>query len=234
MNFSIVFAVLNEEKNIRPLITSIKKTLKDIKYELIFVDDSSSDNTAREIKKMSKKNIKYYLRKNKKDIVQSIIMGIQKSKYNNIITMDSDLQHNPKYLPIMIKKYQNNRADFVVGVRNFEEDKGLSKIRLMGSKTLCFIYNFFLGYKVSDPMTGFSIFKKKIFTKYHSKLYGKGWKLLADLIYNKENFKIIESKINFDKRLYHYSKINLSVLLNVIGLFLYKLYLLKIKTWLTL
>lgn len=229
MNFSIVFAVLNEEKNIRPLITSIKKTLKDIKYELIFVDDSSSDNTAREIKKMLKKNIKYYLRKNKKDIAQSIIMGIQKSKYNNIITMDSDLQHNPKYLPIMIKKYQNNRADFVVGVRNFEEDKGLSKIRLMGSKTLCFIYNFFLGYKVSDPMTGFSIFKKKIFTKYHSKLYGKGWKLLADLIYNKENFKIIESKINFDKRLYHYSKINLSVLLNVIGLFLYKLYLLKIR-----
>lgn len=229
MNFSIVFAVLNEEKNIRPLITSIKKILKDIKYELIFVDDASSDNTAREIKKMLKKNIKYYLRKNKKDIVKSIIMGIQKSKYNNIITMDSDLQHNPKYLPIMIKKYQNNRADFVVGVRNFKEDKGLSKIRLMGSKALCFIYNFFLGYKVSDPMTGFSIFKKKIFTKYHSKLYGKGWKLLADLIYNKENFKIIESKINFDKRLYHYSKINLSVLLNVIGLFLYKLYLLKIR-----
>jgi dolichol-phosphate mannosyltransferase len=229
MNFSIVFAVLNEEKNIRPLITSIKKTLKDIKHELIFVDDSSSDNTAREIKKFLKKNTKYYLRKNKKDIAQSNIMGIQKSKYNNIIIMDSDLQHNPKYLPIMIKKYKNSRADFVVGVRNFEKNKGLSKIRLLGSRALCFIYNFFLGYKVSDPMTGFSIFKKKIFKKYHSKLYGKGWKLLADLIYNKENFKIIELKINFDKRLYHYSKINFSVLLNVIGLFLYKFYLLKIR-----
>jgi dolichol-phosphate mannosyltransferase len=229
MNFSIIFAVLNEEQNIRPLITSIKKKLKDINYELIFVDDSSSDNTAREIKKFLKNNIKYYLRKNKKDIAQSSIMGIQKSKYNNIIIMDSDLQHNPKYLPIMIKKYENNRADFVVGVRNFEKNKGLSKIRLLGSRALCFIYNFFLGYKVSDPMTGFSIFKKKIFKKYHSKLYGKGWKLLADLIYNKENFKIIELKINFDKRLYHYSKINFSVLLNVIGLFLYKFYLLKIR-----
>jgi len=229
MNFSIIFAVLNEEQNIRPLITSIKKKLKDINYELIFVDDSSSDNTAREIKKFLKKNTKYYLRKDKKDIVQSSIMGIQKSKYNNIIIMDSDLQHNPKYLPIMIKKYENNRADFVVGVRNFEKNKGLSKIRLLGSRALCFIYNFFLGYRVSDPMTGFSIFKKKIFKKYHSKLYGKGWKLLADLIYNKENFKIIELKINFDKRLYHYSKINFSVLLNVIGLFLYKFYLLKIR-----
>ena len=229
MNFSIVFAVLNEEQNIRPLIISIKKKLKDINYELIFVDDSSSDNTAKEIKKFLKNNIKYYLRKNKKDISQSSIMGIQKSKYNNIIIMDSDLQHNPKYLPIMIKKYEKNRADFVVGVRNFEKNKGLSKIRLLGSKALCFIYNFFLGYKVSDPMTGFSIFKKKIFKKYHSKLYGKGWKLLADLIYNEENFKIIEQKISFDKRLYHYSKINLSVLQNVIGLFLYKFYLLKIR-----
>ena len=229
MNFSIVFAVLNEEQNIIPLIISIKKKLKDINYELIFVDDSSSDNTAKEIKKFLKNNIKYYLRKNKKDISQSSIMGIQKSKYNNIIIMDSDLQHNPKYLPIMIKKYEKNRADFVVGVRNFEKNKGLSKIRLLGSKALCFIYNFFLGYKVSDPMTGFSIFKKKIFKKYHSKLYGKGWKLLADLIYNEENFKIIEQKISFDKRLYHYSKINLSVLQNVIGLFLYKFYLLKIR-----
>jgi dolichol-phosphate mannosyltransferase len=229
MNFSIVLAVLNEEKNIRPLITSIKKKLKDISYELIFVDDSSSDNTAKEIKKFLKNNIKYYLRKNKKDIAQSIIMGIQKSKYNNIIIMDSDLQHNPKYLPIMIKKYEKNRADFVVGVRNFEKNKGLSKIRLLGSKVLCYIYNFFLGYKVSDPMTGFSIFKKKIFKKYYSKMYGKGWKLLADLIYNKESFKIIELKINFDKRLYHYSKINFSVLLNVIGLFIYKFYLLKIR-----
>ena len=229
MNFSIVFAVLNEEQNIRPLIISIKKKLKDINYELIFVDDSSSDNTAKEIKKFLKNNIKYYLRKNKKDISQSSIMGIQKSKYNNIIIMDSDLQHNPKYLPIMIKKYEKNRADFVVGVRNFEKNKGLSKIRLLGSKALCFIYNFFLGYKVSDPMSGFSIFKKKIFKKYHSKLYGKGWKLLADLIYNEENFKIIEQKISFDKRLYHYSKINLSVLQNVIGLFLYKFYLLKIR-----
>jgi hypothetical protein len=60
-------------------------------------------------------------------------------------------------------------------------------------------------------------------------MYGKGWKLLADLIYNKESFKIIELKINFDKRLYHYSKINFSVLLNVIGLFIYKFYLLKIR-----
>lgn len=229
MNFSIVFAVLNEEKNIRPLITSIKKKLKDINYELIFVDDSSSDNTAKEIKKFLKNNIKYYLRKNNKSIAQSSIMGIQKSKYNNIIIMDSDLQHNPKYLPIMIKKYEKNRADFVVGVRNFEKNKGLSKIRLLGSKALCFIYNFFLGYKVSDPMTGFSIFKKKIFKKYYSKLYGKGWKLLADLIYNKESFKIIQLKINFDKRLHHYSKINFSVLLNVIGLFIYKFYLLKIR-----
>jgi len=229
MNFSIIFAVLNEEKNIRPLITTIKKKLKGINYELIFVDDSSLDNTAKEIKKYLTKNIRYYLRKKKKDITQSVIMGIQKSKYNNIIIMDSDLQHNPKYLFVMMKEYEKNRADFVVGVRNFKKNKGLSKIRLLGSKALCFIYNFFLGYKVSDPMTGFSIFKKKIFKKYHSKLYGKGWKLLADLIYNKENFKIIEIKINFNKRLYHYSKINLSVLFNVIGLFLYKFYFLKLR-----
>lgn len=229
MNFSIIFAVLNEEKNIRPLIISIKKHLKKTTHELIFVDDNSSDNTAKEIKKFSKKNVKYYLRKDKKDISQSSILGIQNSKYENIIIMDSDLQHNPMYLPKMIKKYKIEKADFVVGVRNFKSNKGLSKTRLFGSKTLCFIYNFFLGYRVSDPMTGFAIFKKSIFKKNFSRLYGKGWKLLADLIYNKDNFKIIEHKIYFNKRIHHYSKINFFVLWNVVRLFFFKFYLLNIK-----
>ena len=57
--FSIVLPVLNEEKNIKKLISLIKKYLKNYKYELIFVDD----HTKKIINNYISKNIKYYLRK---------------------------------------------------------------------------------------------------------------------------------------------------------------------------
>jgi dolichol-phosphate mannosyltransferase len=227
--FSVVIPVLNEEKNISKLINSIKINLTNINYEIILVDDQSSDNTAIEIKKYTNKKIRYFLKRLKKDLTKSLIIGIKKSKYDIIIIMDSDLQHNPKYLPKMINMFNKNNSDFVVGVRDLKNNIGLSKLRLAASKTLCFIFNFFLGYKVSDPMSGFVIFKKSIFYKYESKLFGIGWKFLVDLIYNDQKFKINEYKIKFDKRIYNESKISFKVLINIIKLFLYKFYLLKIK-----
>jgi dolichol-phosphate mannosyltransferase len=227
--FSIVIPVINEEKNISKLIDSIKINLININYEIIFVDDQSLDNTAIAIKKYSNKKIRYFLKKSNKDLSKSLVIGIKKSKYDNIIIMDSDLQHDPKYLPKMIKMFNKNNSDFVIGVRDFKNNLGLSKLRLAASKVLCFIFNFFLGYKVSDPMSGFAIFKKSIFYKYKSKLFGVGWKFLSDLIYNDKKFKINEYKIKFNKRIYNESKMSFKVLINVIRLFLYKFYLLRIR-----
>ena len=65
---SLVIPILNEEKNINLLIHLIKKNLKLIKYEIIFVDDNSSDNSKKIILEFKKKNkfIKYFNRKKKK------------------------------------------------------------------------------------------------------------------------------------------------------------------------
>ena len=134
--FSVVIPVLNEEKNISKLINLIKINLTNIHYEIILVDDQSSDNTAIEIKKYTNKKIRYFLKRSKKDLTKSLIIGIKKSKYDIVIIMDSDLQHNPKYLPKMIKMFNKNNSDFVVGVRDLKNNLGLSKLRLAASKTL--------------------------------------------------------------------------------------------------
>ena len=222
---SVVCAILNEEKNIPIFVKKLENNLVNYNYEIIFVDDNSSDNTRSVIKSLKGNKIKYILRKEKKDISQSCILGIKKSKYKNILIMDSDLQHNPKYLPAMLSKFFAKECDFLVGVRDFSNLKGLSPVRRMGSKTLCFLFNFILGYKVSDPMTGFFIFKKYYFYKYKKNLFGKGWKLLSDLIYNGDYLKIEQFKIQFNKRVYHESKMNLGVLINVVKLLFFKLYL---------
>ena len=204
--FSIIIPVLNEEKNISKLIFLLKKYLKNYKYEIIFVDDNSIDNTGIIIKNHIKKNIKYFLRKKNKDLTLSCFLGIEKSIYENIIIMDSDLQHNPKYLPKIINLYFKKNLDFVVAVRNFKKDVSLGNIRRFGSISLSYIFNYFLGYRVSDPMSGFFMFKKTIYYKSKNFLFGKGWKIFADLIYNKNNYYIEEFPIKFLRRSKNKSK----------------------------
>jgi dolichol-phosphate mannosyltransferase len=227
-SFSIILPVLNEEKNINKMIFLINKNLKGFKYEIIFVDDNSSDNTKKFIKNHINKNIKYFLRKKNRDLTLSCFLGVKKSKYSNIIIMDSDLQHHPKYLPKIVNMYFKKKVDFVVAVRNFKKDMELGIIRKFSSIFLSLIFNSFLGYRTSDPMSGFFIFKKTIYYKYKSVLFGKGWKILADLIYNKENFLVKELSYKFLKRSSSSSKMNFQVLVNIIKLFIFKYKFLKI------
>jgi len=227
--FTIVIPVLNEENNIKELIFLIKKNLKNFKYEIIFIDDNSTDNTKNVIKNYLSRKLRYYLRKKNKDLTLSCFLGIKKSRYKNIIIMDSDLQHHPKYLPKMVNLYFKKKLDFVVAVRNFNKDLELGVIRRISSIFLSYVFNYFLGYRVSDPMSGFFIFNKSIYLKYKNLLFGKGWKILADLIYNKENFLIEQFPIIFLRRAGDKSKMNLNVLLNVIKLFLFKFRILKLQ-----
>ena len=226
--FSIILPVLNEEKNIEKLIFLISKYLKGYIFEVIFIDDNSSDKTREVIQKYISKKIKYILRTSNHDLTLSCFLGIQKSKYKNIIIMDSDLQHDPKYLPKIVNLYFFKKLDFAVAVRNFNEDQGLGVIRRFSSIFLSYIFNYSLGYRVSDPMSGFFMFKKSIYYKYRHHLFGKGWKILADLIYNKEKFSIKELEIKFLRRLENKSKMSLKVLINVIRLFLFKYRILNI------
>ena len=216
---SIVIPIYNEEKNIRKLWVKIRKNVKLAKFEIIFIDDNSSDNSKKilnEIKRKDKKT-RYYIRKTvPKDLSKSCILGFQKSKYKNILVMDGDLQHDPKYIQVMINKFNTTSSDIVVGCRDFLTKKieGLNFLRILASLILIFIINTALGKKTSDPMSGFFLFKKKLFIKTKKNFFKKGYKILADIIYNnKNNIIVSDVKINFKKRIYGKSKINIKVLL---------------------
>ena len=99
---SIIIPIYNEEKNLIKLSQSIKNNLKIKKYEIIFVDDSSKDNSEYILKKLKKSfnNIKYFIRKNlPRDLSKSCILL---NKSSNILVMDGDLQHDPKNINKLI------------------------------------------------------------------------------------------------------------------------------------
>ena len=229
---SIVIPILNESKNINILIPKILNCIKNKikKYEIIIVDDDSDDNISKIIFKLKKKYkfIKFIQRKGKtkRDLSQSCLSGFKKAKYKNILVMDGDLQHDPKYIIKLYKVLTNKKLDMAIGSRNLIKNgrKGLSLIRYLSSILIVFIFNFFLGKKTTDPMTGFFIFKKKILNQVYNKLYGKGFKILSDIIYSTNNdYKIEDVDINFKLRKKGGSKMNLKILLQIIVLFFNKL-----------
>ncbi len=224
-NISIVIPILNEEKNLIKLtkgIKDIKKKLKIKNFELIFIDDDSIDNTKIILKNLSSKNrfLKFHIRKETtRDLSKSCIFGFEKSKYENILVMDGDLQHPPKFIEHLTKKFFLKKADIVVGSRNLLKTKnsGLSFFRFISSVIIIYVISFFLGKKTSDPLSGFFIFKKKIYKKNKKKLFANGYKILSDLIYNSsKSLKIFDQDIFFDTRKSGKSKMNLIILIKLL------------------
>ena len=219
--FTIVIPVYNEAKNLGILVPKIYKELKNIKFELIIVDDSSNDGTTKILKKFKKKNLKHIIRKKKRDLSQSCIDGFKRASSRNIIVMDGDLQHKPSDIKKFLNIFYKNNPDFVVGTRNLFDNKkhNLNFFRLFASRILILIVNSLLGNKTSDPMSGFFMFKKKIFVKSQRKLIKKGYKILLDLLYiNNQKIKVIDVKINFDSRMKGKSKMNLKILFYLISM----------------
>ena len=227
MKFSIVIPVFNESKNLPLLISQIFKALKKHTFELIIVDDNSSDGTFKILNKTKKKNFRYFIRKKNRDLSRSCVLGFNKAKYENILVMDGDLQHQPKDIKKLLKIFKLKKAHIVIGSRELFTRKkhNLSFMRLSASRILIFIVNILLGNKTSDPMSGFFIFKKEIFIRNKYKLFNKGYKILMDLIYLDEKYqKIYDVKINFANRKKGESKMNMKILLSLIYMIFYKLY----------
>ena len=223
---SIVIPALNEEKNIKQLTKKIIENLRNIKFEIIFVDDNSVDQSKSILLTLSKK-YKFFnplLRKKDRDLTQSCFDGIEKSKYPNILIMDADLQHNPKYIPIMLKVFNNNN-DVVVGARKLTsgKNKGLSEFRRFASVILIFFFKIF-NIKTTDPMSGFFIFKKKLYKKNKKYYFGKGFKILADILINsKDKLKTKDVYIDFNRRYESESKMSFKILVILIQFYLISL-----------
>ena len=226
MQLSIVIPVYNEKNNISLLLSKINSAINKMKYEIIIVDDSSNDGSKKILKKLSNKfkNLKVIFRNKKiRDLSKSCRDGFEKSKSDKILVMDGDLQHNPKYLPILCKIFLKRKLDVLIAVRSFSKRSGLSFIRFFLSLLIILVINLIFKKKTSDPMSGFFVIKKKIFIENEKNLYSKGFKILFDVIYStKKNLRIQDYKIKFISRKNNKSKMSFKILLHIILLIFQK------------
>jgi len=220
---SIVIPTFNEVSNLEIIISKINQYLKKNIYEIIIVDDSSFDGSEKVLLKLKRKNryLRFYIRNKNRDLSQSCQLGFKKSKFENIVVMDCDLQHDPKYLPDMINLFFLENIDFLIATRNFTKEI-TSQPRFILSFLLVKIINFLLGYRTTDPMSGFFIFKKSIYLRNKGRLYGFGFKILFDLLYAERDLLLIkEFPFKFNNRKHHKSKMNLKILYILVKMIMY-------------
>lgn len=228
MKYSIIIPIFKERKNISQLVFKLTSVLKlnKKKFEIIFVDDDSNDGSINEFNKIRTNNIRFYVRTNKpRDLSKSVVYGFNKSKFNNLVVMDGDLQHRPNDLVRLMNIYEKKNFDLVIGSRKMKNyrETNLNPLRFYVSKLLNFTTNLLFDYKLKDPMSGFFIINKKVFFKVKNKLFLLGYKILLDIITSSRK-KIIfkEVYINFKSREKGFSKMRLKILIQLIIFLMYK------------
>ena len=134
-SISIVFPAYNEEENIIPLLNSTVPILQSITkdFEIIFVDDGSNDKTPQILEQLKKeKYIKSYSLKRNMGKATALYVGFQMASKEVIITMDSDLQDDPKEISLLLKKIDEG-YDFVNGWKKNKHAEHKSQLKRASS-----------------------------------------------------------------------------------------------------
>lgn len=163
MKLSIIIPAFNEEGNIIELNKKLVNTLKDIDYELIYINDGSTDKTLDKIKKISNEdnNIKFISFSKNFGKEASMYAGLEKSTGDYICIIDADLQQNPKYILSMLDylKKHDNTDQIAMVMKNRDNENIFNKI----FKNLFYkLVNKLSDIKLVDGASDFRMFKKNV------------------------------------------------------------------------
>ena len=165
---SVVIPLHNEALNVKSMGLALTKALKDLNYEILFVNDGSTDDTSNQLKKLNEKSVTVIELDKNYGQSSAIAAGIDFSKGNYIVTMDGDLQNDPRDIPNLIEKI-NEGFDVVSGWRKIRSDKKLT--RIFPSKIANIIISKISGIHLHDYGCTLKAYRKEILSEI--KLYGE-------------------------------------------------------------
>ena len=148
MKLSLVIPIMNEEDNVEPLLDAVYGALKAYDYELILVDDGSTDSTIERVKALSNERTKLIIFNRNFGQTTAMAAGIEAARGELIATIDGDLQNDPTDIPMMIEKLESEGWDVVAGRRLRRQD-GMF-LRKIPSKIANWIIRRSTGVYISD------------------------------------------------------------------------------------
>ena len=127
MKLSVVISVYNEKENIKPLLCSLNEHLAGIEYEIIIVDDGSTDGSLEVLQKEAGANTRLIEFMRNFGQSSALAAGIENAEGEYICTMDGDMQNDPSDIPGMLKLAEEGEWDLVAGIRANRKDAALTR-----------------------------------------------------------------------------------------------------------
>lgn len=163
MLLSVIFSFRNEEANLQELVRRVDKAILDIneiKYELIFVNDDSTDNSLGLLLELAKKYPITVINMSRKfGVTPCVLAGFEHAKGDAIIYMDSDLQDPPELIGEMVSRFRNG-AQVVHTTRTHREGEGIIKMAL--TKIAYKVINKFSEIKLPENTGDFKLLSAKV------------------------------------------------------------------------
>ncbi|MFH0979752.1 MAG: glycosyltransferase family 2 protein [Candidatus Roizmanbacteria bacterium] len=199
---SVIIPFYNERENLPLLINQLINQLDKLKkeYEIILVDDGSTDNSISNLKSlMSNSNLKSLNHKKRLGKGQALKTGIENSEGDIIVFMDGDLQDDPKDLPKFIEKIDQG-YEFINGIRIKREDNFVVKLYSILAKKFL---QTFLNSPYTDINCGFKAFKREVLSDFV--FYGNSFRFFPlAVFYN--GYKVTEIEVRNNPRKFGQSK----------------------------
>ncbi len=214
MNLSVVIPLLNENESLQELHDWIAKVMQSnqFSYEIIFIDDGSTDNSWETISKLSTENSNVkgvqFLKNFGKS--QALHAGFQIAQGDVVITMDADLQDNPEEIPELYSLITKENFDVISGWKKKRYDAILTKN--LPSKLFNWVAQKTSGLKLHDFNCGLKAFKKEVIKTID--VYGEMHRYIPVLAKNEGFKKIGEKVVKHQARKYGKTKFGASRFIN--------------------
>jgi dolichol-phosphate mannosyltransferase len=226
---TIVVPTLNERDNIKPLVALLDAALPNTTWEVIFVDDDSTDDTARHIRALAlvDSRVRCIQRIGRRGLSTACIEGVLACSAPFVAVMDADLQHDEALLPRMLTILQKENVDLIIGSR-YAAGGGLGDwagsrawISQLGTKLARLICK----QDISDPLSGFFMCRREVFESAARRLSGQGFKILLDLLASSSRpLQVRELPFEFRTRQHGESKLDTLVVWEYFALLADKLF----------
>lgn len=218
IDLSIVVPTFNERSNVGEVVRRLDRTLGDLSWEVVFVDDASPDGTAEVVRGMAGRDrrVRLISRHNRRGLSSAVVEGGLAAAADVIAVMDGDLQHDEGVLPALYDTVRRSGADIASASRFLLEDgaSGLASDRRHKiSNTGIRIANAAFGLEMTDPLTGFFVMRRAVLERALPRLSESGFKILLDIITAAgPGLEIIEVPFRFRERTHGESKLGNRVL----------------------
>ena len=214
MGLSIIISLYNEEESLRELVGWIDSVMnrEGYSYEVIMVDDGSSDSSWSIVKELSEKNPSVRGISFRRNYGKSAALyeGFKAAKGNVVITMDADLQDSPEEIPELYRMVKEEGWDIVSGWKKQRFDNKLTKN--LPSKLYNATARKVTGINLHDMNCGLKAYRNEVVK--NIEVYGEMHRYIPYLAKNAGFARITEKPVQHQKRKYGVSKFGLERFVN--------------------